>query len=208
MQSLKHDIVLNCVDEAHVSLPSQWGREGMREEMNIAPSYLRAQVQATTKAPTLAMTASAKVKGKHSEVEEIKEMCSVQYSPTTIISISPVLHNHIYVNVKKPPATSGFYGKNCYSFSPQKIGSVHVLWRLYLKQFVSDIESGRKPKRAILYVKSLQDLTELDDFLTLKLLHVDSVRDQNLCPWVTFSSSTGKLLYLHYDTKNQICFHN
>ena len=111
---MKTSVVLVCVDEAHVCLPTQWGHEGMREDMYMAPSYLRAQVMATTRAPILAMTASAKSvansKKDKTEVEEIKNMCSIQYSPTTTIVISPVLYNHIYVKLKKPPVTYGFYG--------------------------------------------------------------------------------------------------
>ena len=195
VSALKSNILLICVDEAHVFLPSQWGHQGMREEMHVAPSYLRAQVQATTKAPTLAMTASAKVRGKtrreKNEIDLIKEMCSVEHSPTTTISISPVLHNHLYVTVKKPPSTSGFYGRNCYSLTDQKVGYMHVLWRLYLKSFVSDLKSGQKPKRAIIYVKKLEDLGPIDDFLSTQLSHLDFVRDHKNFPWVINSSSTG-----------------
>ena len=151
-----------AVDEAHTSLESQWGNSSMREEMHLAPVFLQAQVATTTKAPILAMTASAKVKGKgprdSSDVDEIVAMCSLKHSPTTIISISPILHNHFYMNIKKPPAISGFYGQNCYTFSDQKIGSVHILWRIYLHFFVSDIKQGKAPKKNILYVKQLEDL--------------------------------------------------
>ena len=191
LKSIKSNILPNVIDEAHVNLASQWGKIEMREDMNIAPSYLRAQVQATTKAPTLAMTASAKLSGKPCEIEQIKEMCSIQFSHTNVITISPVLHNHIYVNLKKPPSSYGFYGKNCYTLTPQKVGSLHVLWRLYLKQFVRDIKDGKLPKRAIIYVKRMEDLIELDDFLTSELGHLDIVRDKKMCPWVTNYSDIG-----------------
>ena len=98
MQKLKNNILLLCIDESHASLPSQWGNENMREEMYPAPSYLRAQVMSSTKAPTLAMTASAKIKGEKkekSEVEQIKIMCAIHHTETRVISISPTLHNHI-----------------------------------------------------------------------------------------------------------------
>ena len=179
IQHLKNDIVLVCVDEAHVSLPSQWGHEAMREDMYLAPSYLRAQVAMSTKAPVLAMTASAKIKTeskdkkdkkvkRNSELDEIKTMCGIQFSETTVITISPILHNHLYVNLKKPPTIYGFYGKET-STSSVKIGSVHVLWRIYLKRFVSDVKNGKTPKRAILFVKKYLDLADLDEFLTEEL---------------------------------------
>ena len=170
----------------------------MREDMHLAPSYLRAQVATGTGAPILAMTASAKVKGgkKHErrdEIEDIKAMCSIKYSKTTVITLSPVLHNHVYVNVKKPPTNVGFYGTEETSSSPQRVGSVHLLWRLYLKQFVSDIKEGRKPKKAMLYVKKYGDLDEIDDFLTSELGHLEIARNPNTCPWVVNSSATGRI---------------
>ena len=194
---MKTSVVLVCVDEAHVCLPTQWGHEGMREDMYMAPSYLRAQVMATTRAPILAMTASAKSvansKKDKTEVEEIKDMCSIQYSPTTTIVISPVLYNHIYVKLKKPPVTYGFYGKNSYSFSPKQTGSVHALYKIYLKRFISDIKNNRNPKRAILFVKQTQDLADIEDFLSAQLKDVAITRNPNTCPWVCNSSSTGPI---------------
>ena len=64
----------------------------MREEMFIAPSFLKTQVASTTNAPVLAMTIRAIVKPAKkkglSGVEETKRMCSIQFSPTTTISTS------------------------------------------------------------------------------------------------------------------------
>ena len=194
---MKKQIVLNCIDEAHVSYPCQWGNDGMREQMYLAPAYLRVQVLSTTKALVLAMTASAKVntgdKKEKSEVEQIKIMCSLQFSETTTISISPVLHNHNYVVLKKPSSVNGFYGANCHSFTPQKTGSVHLLWRIYLEELVSSIKNNKKTKRAILYVKRMEELMEIDDFLTSELGHLEIVKDRDNCPWVTSYSSTGPI---------------
>ena len=199
IKNLRDKIVVLCIDEAHVCLRSQWGHSEMREEMNLAPAYLRAQLLSSTKAPVLAMTASAKVnfnlKNEKDEVEEIKEMCSLKYSPTTVVAISPVLHNHLYVNIMKPPSCYGFYGRNCYSFSEQKVGSVHVLWRIYLKYFVSDLVNGKIPKKAIIYVEKFDNLNDIDDFLTDQLGHLDIVKNVNTCPWVTNSSATGCVEY-------------
>ena len=196
VQRLKDNIVLVCVDEAHASLPSQWGHKDMREDMNIDPSYLRAQVMTSTKAPTLAMTASAKVKGdkKHkSEVDQIKSMCAIQHSETSVITISPILHNHIYVSLRSPPPISGFYGPETQDSPTTKIGLVHLLWRIYLKYFVTEIKANRTPKRAIIYVKKMNDLVDLDEFLTMELEHLDVVRNPNTCPWVVSSSASGRI---------------
>ena len=169
----------------------------MREEMYIAPSYLRAQIATGSKAPVLAMTASAKRKTekgvKKNELEEIKIMCGIQFTNTVVITISPILHNHLYVNLKKPPSIYGFLGKEHFSGSSVKIGSVHFLWRIYLKRFVSDVKEGKTPKRAILYVKKYLDLADLDEFLTEELGHLEIAQSPNTCPWVVNSSATGKI---------------
>ena len=200
IQSLKEKIVVLCIDEAHASLRSQWGHSGMREEMYLAPAYLRAQLLTTTKAPILAMTASAKVgiksKTDKSEIQDIQEMCSIKFSPTTVIQISPVLHNHVYMNLLKPPSVYKFYGRDSYSFSDQKIGSVHVLWGIYLKYFVSDVTSGKVPKKGMIYVNNLKDLMDIEGFLNDQLGHLECARYHKTCPWVTMSSATGRVDFL------------
>ena len=195
LQLIKKIIVLIVVDEAHVNLEDQWGNSAMREEMNLAPAFIKAQVVTSTRAPILAMTATAKIKPskprEKSEVDKIIEMCSLKYSPTTTIYLSPILKNHLYVNLKRPPSRSGFYGKNSYTFSEPKIGLVHILWRLYLQFFVSDIKEGSVPKKAIIYVKRLEDLAELDDFLNSQLGHLPIAQSPNTCPWVINYSECG-----------------
>ena len=73
IQSLKQVIVLECVDEAHASLRSQWGHSEMREEMYLAPALLRAHLLSTTRAPILAMTASAKVDVRKMQLKKLKQ---------------------------------------------------------------------------------------------------------------------------------------
>ena len=74
--------------------------------MFIAPSFLRSQVLSTTRAPILAMTASAKSKGRthdKREVEEIKKICGIQFSDTTA---KVAIHYHL-----KELALFIFYGE-------------------------------------------------------------------------------------------------
>ena len=132
------------------------------------------------------MTASAQVKASKkksmNQVEDIKRICSIQYSPLTLVSVSPILHNHIFVKLKKPATKHGFYGHNFFSMEEENTGVVHVLWRIYLKKFVSEIKNGRTPKRAIIFVKKLEHLTEMDEFLTIELGHLDFVNDPETSP--------------------------
>ena len=134
LKLLRPNISLITIDEVHASLKDQWGNEKMREEMYRAPSFLKSQVVSSLNAPTHAMTASLKVSSESrkekSQLDQVKIMCSIQYSKTLVISISPILHNHIFITLKKPPNLYGFYGD---SFgTEEKLGKLHILWRLYL----------------------------------------------------------------------------
>ena len=104
------------------------------------------------------------------------------------LSFSNSPQSHI-ISLKKPPTRFGFFGKNAFSLSEDKIGEVHLLWRIYLKKIVSELKNGRNPKRAILYVKRLEDLIVLDRFLMSQLGHLEFVKKQNTCPWVINSSA-------------------
>ena len=131
LNELKENICLICIDEAHANLKSQWGSKDFREEMYLAPSFLKAQISSVSPVPVLAMTATARIKGEKrkfiSQVDEINTMCWIQFSYTRVISISPVLHNHLYVVMKKPASSQGFYGKNAFSLAEGVMGYRHSL---------------------------------------------------------------------------------
>ena len=94
---------------------------------------------------------------------------------------------------KKPATVFGFYGKDSDKSSGKKLGLIHLLWRIYLKNFVKDLKARRNPKRAIIYVKRLEELIFLDEFLTLELENLDITKNFNSCPWVVNSSASGKV---------------
>ena len=198
IKKIKMEVVLSCIDEAHTCLQSEWGKEEMRGDMSRAPAFLRVQVQSATKAPVLAMTASAKTSKtkseQKSEIEEIATICSIHNSKYMTISISPILTSQIYVRIQKPPASRGFDGIICHSTRKEvKTGSVEVLKKVYLKHFIACINAGKKPKRAIIYVRKLEHLTDLNLFLRDNLGHLEVVNNPQTCPWVINSSCAGRV---------------
>ena len=60
-----------------------------------------------------------------------------------------------------------------------------------MENLLEDIKNGATPKRAIIFVKKLDDLMELDDFLSDQLGHLEITRSPTTCPWVTNCSATG-----------------
>lgn len=163
--------------------------------MRRAPAFIKAQFQSTTKPPVLAMTASAQISmsgsNSKSEVEQIAELCSIHHSPYLTILKSPIISSQLFVRLLKPPACHGFQGLNSRS-ETTKSGSSEILWNIYLKHFVKSIEEGAQPKKAIIYVKNLNHLMDINELLRDKLMHLDVVKNPQTCPWVVNSTSSGK----------------
>ena len=190
-------MVLLCIDEAHTCLETQWGTEGMRENMRRAPAFLKAQFQTTTKAPVLAMTASAQtVKDKSSsksEIEDIATTCSIHHTPFMTIYMTPIIPSQLYVRLLKPPACRGFDGELSHSTSKNVTGgSVDILMKIYLRKFIECIENGNRPKKAMIYVNNLNYLSDVNEFLLERLGHLPYVRNPNTCPWVINSTCAGR----------------
>ena len=68
-----------------------------------------------------------------------------------------------------------------------------VLWKIYLKIFVESLLSGTTPKKAIIYVKKLEHLADINEFLLEKLGHLDIVRDPDRVPWVINWTNAGNV---------------
>ena len=98
--------------------------------------------------------------------------------------MTPVMTSQIYVKVLKPPANRGFRGYTYHSTKQPKPGPAHLLWKIYLKHFVESFKNGTKPKKAILFVKRMQDLCDINEFLKEKLGDLSVVKDPQTCPWV------------------------
>ena len=199
MKALRNQVVLLAIDEVHTCLESQWGNKGMREDMSRAPAFLKAQFQTTTKAPALAMTASAQIhktnKFSKNEVENIAITCSIHHSTFLTISLTPILPSQIFVRITKPPSYIGFDGIIAHSTNEKdKSGPVDILWKIYLEKFVRCIENGEKPKKAIIYVTNLDHLSDIHEFLLDKLGHLDHVKNLNTRPWVVNSTCAGRRL--------------
>ena len=98
-------------------------------------------------------------------MEDIAITCSIQHSKYITISVTPVLSNQIYVRIKKPPANRGFEGSKAYSLGEDKVGPVDLLWKIYLVRFGNCVLNGNPPKKAIMFVKKLEHLIDVHEFL-------------------------------------------
>ena len=207
---LRSQVVLVCVDEAHTCLETQWGSDSMHENMRRAPAFLKAQFQTTTKAPVLAMTASAQAfktkKSSKSEIEEIASTCSIHNTSYMTIYMTPIISSQLYVRLSKPPAIRGFDGELSHSTSKNVTGgSVDILLKIYLGKFIECIENGQTPKKAIIYVNNLNHLSDMNEYLLGRLGHLPYVRNPNTCPWVINSTCAGRSFKVYQNTLFNLC---
>ena len=184
IKKIKKKILFIILDEAHMSLKEFWGKEEMRVEMKNAPSSLRIQGR-FNKAPMLIMTATA----TPSNIKELKQLSGIDNSPCTIISMSPVLSNHIYMKVERPPSNR-FYSVISDTGETVKHGLKDLLLLLYLQQFIDAIKSGRKPKHAMIFT-TLELECEINDFLIESLKDCDIIKDPDTVPWIVTNSVAG-----------------
>ena len=184
IKKIKKKILLVILDEAHMSLNEFWGKEEMREEMKNAPSSLKIQGR-FHKAPMLIMTATATL----SNIKDLKKLAGINNSPCTIISMSPVLSNHIYMKVERPPSNR-FYSVISDTGEIVKHGLKDLLEMLYLQQFIDSIKAGSNPKRAMIFT-TLELECEINDFLIESLKDCDIIRDPDTVPWIVTNSVAG-----------------
>ena len=87
----------------------------------------------------------------------------LRVSNTAVLRASPVLSQHKYIKIERPPNTNGNYGRTVDGI--QKPGLVDILRECFLNDFVTAIKAGLKPKKAILFFKKEDDIADVNDFL-------------------------------------------
>ena len=131
-----------------------------------------------TGAPFLILSATE----SRADVIKSKRICDLQTN-TTLIRSSPVLHNHMYINVKSPPDCNGFFGT-----ADGNIGTKDLLNEIYFRDFIYAIKNGLKPKKAIVFVQKIKDLNAINDYLNNELR---GYLDSTAKPWITNFSGKG-----------------
>lgn len=126
-------------DEAHKNL-----RWKMRPDMLEAPAVLKALCSPTT--VFLYLTATM----RQSDINESKKQFCMS-SNIAIISASPILPNHFFINIKRPSNDSGYEGK-IMANGEKKQGLKHVL-DVLLQPWKSDLLKKQKPVLTMLFCK-------------------------------------------------------
>ena len=105
----------------------------------------------------------------------------------------------MYINLERPPTCNGFYGKLGNKGETEKYGQCHLLSRIYLNQFISDVNNDITPKKGMIFCQTLSDIMDVSDYLTRKLrstLKNRGVENKNY-PWVINHSEIGHVTAEH-----------
>ena len=175
-------IIFTFVDEFQMNLSNHWGAE-FRPYMKTLPGQLRAS--AVKGAPVLAMSAtSTKV-----EVEELKSILGLRNN-TVVLQASPVQSQHMSVKIKRPANIYGSYGlEGGESGELEKPGTVQLLDRICLDDYVKCLRSGEQPKKTIIFFRKEDDIPDIYDELCERL--PEFCQNPETIPWVQNHSGIG-----------------
>lgn len=177
LKKIESHLVVGCLDDGHLFNSDQWGDPSFRGDMSEMPRNIRGLLRKTG-APFLILSATE----SKADIKITKRICDLEKN-TTLIRSSPVLHNHMFINIKSPPDCNSFFGTpdgNC--------GTKHLLDEIYFREFIDSVKSGTKPKKAILFVQKIKDLNAINDYLNKEL---KGKVDPKAKPWVTNFSGKG-----------------
>ena len=143
------------------------------------------QIFAVEGAPTLCMTATA----TDQDVKEIKECHGLKDDEIVLLRASPVEDHVKFQTVRRPPNGVGFDGdfSASGSFRP---GLCHLLCRLYLDRFISDIRNCVPPKKAIIFFRTEMQLLAVYEHLLEMLPQFDG-RNKSI-PFVMSHAAVGE----------------
>lgn len=122
------------------------------------------QIFAVDGAPSLCMTATATVK----EIREMKDCLGFRDDEILVLKSSPVQAHVKFQTLRRPPNGAGFDGdfSSSGSFKP---GLGHMLDIIYLERFISDINKGLDPKKAIIFFRTETQLLATYEYLQERL---------------------------------------
>ena len=104
---------------------------------------------------TLAMTATA----TSAEVKEVVTPLGLRTAPI-LLTISPILPHIKFSVLRRPSSNFGMDG-TCTRDGKRQPGLMDLLYRVYLKQYFRDLESGSKPKKCIIFSRGINVLGEI-----------------------------------------------
>ena len=170
-------LILVCIDEFHQGGQGHW--DTFRPNMMKGSAGLR--LYGVKNCPSLAMTATATTK----EIKDVVTALGLR-EPPTILASTPI-QSHIKFSMIRRPSNNygldGFTNKN----GVRKPGTMDLLKRIYLQQYLRDLEEGRNPKKCIIFCRGNDVLGAI--YCRLMELTNFKYKDCRDCPFVMNHSS-------------------
>ena len=109
--------------------------------------------------PSICMTATA----TYEEVEEVKVALGLRTPPVVLIS-SPIQSHIKFSILRRPSSNHGLDG--CMKKNGERSpGLMDLLMRIYLKSYIQDLNSGKEPKRCIIFCRGSNMLADIHNRL-------------------------------------------
>ena len=136
-------VIMLCIDEFHQGGQGHW--DSFRPNMMSSSAGLR--LYGVKDCPTLAMTATATAK----EIKEVVTAMGLRVSPV-ILTSSPV-QSHIKFSMVRRPANNFGLDGSTNQKGEKNPGLMDLLQRVYLQQYLEDLDLDRKPKKCIIFCR-------------------------------------------------------
>ena len=136
-------LVCVCIDEFHQGGESHWS--SFRPDMMRLSAGLR--LYGIQNCPTLCMTATA----TDDEINEVTRALGLRSDPE-VLTASPVQAHIKFSVIRRPSNNYGLEG-TVDKKGVKKPGMLDLLDRVFLRQYLADLEEGKEPKRAIIFCR-------------------------------------------------------
>ena len=137
----KERLLLVCIDEFHQGGEAHWS--AFRPSMMRLSTGLR--LYGVKNCPSVCMTATSTGK----EIDEVVKALGLR-TPPVILTSSPILNHLKFSIIRRPSNNFGLEG-TVTSKGLRNEGLLDLVDRVYLRQFVEDLEAGVEPKKAIIF---------------------------------------------------------
>ena len=144
-------IILVCIDEFHQAGVGQW--DTFRPTMMKNSTRLR--LYGIKDCPTISMTATA----TEEDVKNIVSSLGLRSDPIMLTS-SPI-QSHIKFSVVRRPSSNYGLDGTVNADGKMNPGLMDLLMRIYLKKYLEDLETGRQPKKCIIFSRGNNMLADI-----------------------------------------------
>ena len=136
-------MILICIDEFHQGGESHWST--FRPNMMKGSTGLR--LYGIKNCSTLAMTATA----TNGEIQEVIKALGLR-TPPAILTSDPIQPHIKFSMVRRPSNNFGLDGTTTMK-GEKKPGLMDLLFRVFLRRYLEDLNTGKKPKTFIIFCR-------------------------------------------------------